>query len=97
MKKVLLCMLMAGLMTSAVAQEQRFLDVNGWESAGISKSYDRQSQNAVYPMITLHDDGFIGCTWTTDDNPKFSGSVIPNRGVAYSYSTDGEEPIRFNT
>ena len=51
-------MLMAGLMTSAVAQEQRFLDVNGWESAGISKSYDRQSQNAVYPMITLHDDGF---------------------------------------
>ncbi|MCL2040735.1 MAG: T9SS type A sorting domain-containing protein [Bacteroidales bacterium] len=89
MKKVLLCMLMAGLMTPVVAQEKRFLDVGGWKSAGISKSYDRQSQNAVYPMTTLHDDGFIGCTWTTDDNPEFSGSVIPNRGVAYSYSTDG--------
>ena len=82
-------MLMAGLMTSAVAQEQRFLDVDGWKSAGISKSYDRQSQNAVYPMTTLHDDGFIGCTWTTDDNPEFSGSVIPNRGIAYSCSMDG--------
>ena len=82
-------MLMAGLMTSAVAQKQCFLDVDGWESAGISKSYDRQSQNAVYPMTKLHNDGFIGCTWTTDDNPEFSGSVVPNRGVAYSCSTDG--------
>ncbi|MDR2972136.1 MAG: T9SS type A sorting domain-containing protein, partial [Bacteroidales bacterium] len=28
-------------------------------------------------------------TWTNDDNPSFPGSGAPNRGIGYSYSTDG--------
>jgi len=80
MKNFLLCTLMAGLMMPAVAQEV-------WSVAGISKSFDRQTQGAVYPMTKLHDDGFIGCTWTTDDNDSFGGKWT--RGIGYAYSTDG--------
>ena len=91
MRKFVLCMLLAGLMMPATAQEKvsSFTKSEKWVSAGISKSYDRQTQNAVYPMTQRHEDGFVGSTWTTDDNPAFAGSVVPNRGVAYSYSTDG--------
>jgi len=64
------------------------VEVDSFTVAGISKSYDRQTQNAVYPMTKMHDDGyFIGCTWTNEDNISFiEGS---KRGVGYSYSTDG--------
>jgi len=67
------------------------LDANGWESAGMSQSYDRQTQRSVYPMTAVHDDGFIGVTWTNEDNfsNPFEGSANPLRGVGYSYSTDG--------
>ncbi|MCL2040743.1 MAG: T9SS type A sorting domain-containing protein [Bacteroidales bacterium] len=89
MKKNLLCMLIAGLAMSAVAQ----VEVRLWQSAGVSQSYDRQTQGSVYPMTQRHDDGFIGCTWTNDDNLPFEGtySSTPLRGVGYSYSTDGGE------
>ena len=80
-------MLIAGLTMSAVAQ----VEVGLWQSAGVSQSYDRQSQGSVYPMTQRHDDGFIGCTWTTEDNLPFEGSGTPFRGVGYSYSTDGGE------
>jgi hypothetical protein len=65
--------------------------VDGWSSAGISQSYDRQTQNAVYPMTKQHDNGFfIGCTWTNEDNPPFTGYPGESkRGIGYSYSTDG--------
>ena len=81
-------MLLAGLMMPATAQEERFINVGGWTHAGVSESYDRQSTNAVYPMTKKHGDGFIASTWTTDDNPEFSGSAVPNRGVGYAYSKD---------
>ena len=121
MKKVLLCMLMAGLMMPAVAQRspsvkngamithiseecdlgisqpvmlpigpETAVQAKWWGYAGISKSYDRQTQGSVYPMVQMHDDGFIGCTWTTEDNTvPFQGSSNPLRGVAYSCSKDG--------
>ena len=90
MKKFLLCTLLAGLTIPAMAQEQRSVDVGLWTSAGVSQSYDRQTQGSVYPMTQIHDDGFIGCTWTNEDNPYFSGGgTNPYRGVGYSYSTDG--------
>ena len=63
--------------------------VDGWTIAGVSESYDRQTQNAVYPMTKRHSDGFIGCTWTNEDNPAFSGSLVPMRGVGYAFSKDG--------
>ena len=124
MKKFLLCMMLAGLMMPAIAQEKSALkqnekgvvhvsqmrdvggstqemlpvntrgalvDVGLWESAGVSESYDRQAQRSVYPMTKKHDDGFIGCTWTNNDNPVFDGSGTPLRGVGYSYSTDDGE------
>ena len=78
-------MLAAGLTIPAMAQ----VDVNLWKSAGVSQSYDRQTQGSVYPMTQRHDDGFIGCTWTNEDNAPFDGSSTPLRGVGYSYSTDG--------
>ena len=65
-------------------------------SAGFSKSYDRQSQGSVYPMTKRHDDGFMACTWTNNDNPEFEGSSVKNRGVAYSYSTDGGKTWSWN-
>ncbi|MDR2972207.1 MAG: hypothetical protein LBU83_09810, partial [Bacteroidales bacterium] len=65
------------------------VDVGGWKYAGTSESYDRQTQGAVYPMTKQHDDGFIGATWTNEDNPPFQGSSTPTGGVAYTYSTDG--------
>jgi len=97
MKKLLLSMLLAGFMISVSAQgilpvnpRGNIIDVDDWTVAGISKSYDRQTTNAVYPMTKMHSDGnFIGCTWTNEDNPNFSGSSTPKRGVGYSYSTDG--------
>ena len=120
MKKFLLCMMLAGLMMPAMAQEKlstqkmhisyvgdecdlgifnsgilpvnshgTLVDAGGWKSAGVSKGYDRQSQGSVYPMAAVHDDGFIGCTWTNEDCEPFEGSGTPLRGVAYSYSTDG--------
>jgi hypothetical protein len=122
MKKFVLCMLVAGLMTPAIAQEktvsfpkngkvvlhekERFdlgisttpmlptsptetmVEVEGWTVAGVSKIYDRQTQGSVYPMTKRHDDGFIGCTWTTEDNSPFPGSSVGTRGIGYSYSTD---------
>ena len=78
-------MLIAGLTIPAIAQ----VEVGLWKSAGVSESYDRQSQGSVYPMTQRHDDGFIGCTWTNEDNYPFDGSSTPLRGVGYSYSTDG--------
>ena len=66
------------------------VDVGGWKYAGTSDVYDRQSQGSVYPQTKIHSDGFIGCTWTNDDNPVFPGAPdTPNRGVAYTYSKDG--------
>ena len=65
------------------------VDVGGWKVAGTSDGYDRQSQGISYPMAKVHNDGFIGATWTNDDNPRFDGSGTPNRGVAYTYSKDG--------
>jgi len=66
------------------------VDADGWKSAGVSKIYDRQTQGSVYPMAVVHDDGFIGCTWTNEDCEPFEGEgSTPLRGVAYSYSTDG--------
>ena len=67
------------------------VETDGWTVAGISKSYDRQSQGSPYPMAKVHDDGFIGCTWTNEDCEPFEGSTTPLRGVGYSYSTDGGE------
>ncbi|MCL2041085.1 MAG: T9SS type A sorting domain-containing protein [Bacteroidales bacterium] len=84
MKKLLLCMLVAGLTMPAMAQ----IAIGLWRSAGVSQSYDRQTQGSVYPMTQRHDDGFIGCTWTNDDNAPFSGSSTPNRGIGYAYSAD---------
>ncbi|MCL2041465.1 MAG: T9SS type A sorting domain-containing protein [Bacteroidales bacterium] len=121
MKKFLLCMMLAGLMMPAIAQEKMakeartvharamadlglssqtmlpmtsrgtLIDVGGWKSAGVSNSYDRQTQGSIYPMAKVHDDGFIGCTWTNEDNPPLDGfdNPICFRGVGYSYSTDG--------
>jgi hypothetical protein len=65
------------------------VDIEGWSVAGTSQSYDRQTQNAVYPMTKRHDDGFIGTTWTTDDNSPFPTGTTKNRGIGYSCSTDG--------
>ena len=68
------------------------IDVDGWEYAGTSLSYDRQTQGNVYPMTKVHDDGFIGMTWTNEDNVPFEGPVsssLKTRGVAYAYSRDG--------
>jgi hypothetical protein len=31
-----------------------FSEINEWVVAGTSKSYDRQTQNAVYPMTKRH-------------------------------------------
>ena len=65
-------------------------EVGGWKSVGFSESYDRQSQGSIYPMTQIHGDGFIGATWTTDDNLPFEGGgSTPLRGVAYTFSTDG--------
>ena len=67
------------------------VDVDGWKVPGTSNSYDRQTQKSVYPMTQVHDDGFIGVTWTNEDNLPFEGPVsssLKTRGVAYSYSTD---------
>jgi hypothetical protein len=61
--------------------------VDGWKYAGISNSYDRQSQKSVYPMTQVHTDGFIGCTWTNEDNPRFNESSTPFRGVGYAFAT----------
>jgi len=69
--------------------KETLVDVEGWTHSGISKSYDRQTQGSVYPMTQRHDDGFIGSTWTNEDNPPFPGSSTPLRGIGYSYSTDG--------
>jgi len=80
-------MLMAGLIMPAIAQEK--VEVDGWKSIGTTQSYDRQTQGSVYPMTQRHSDGFIGATWTNEDNPPFSGSTTPLRGIGYSYSTDG--------
>ena len=127
MKKFLLCMLLAGLMMPAVAQEklplkqketrmaplnqrdagsstqmmpttrETLVNVGLWKSAGISKSYDMQTQGCVYPMAKMHKDKkFIGCVWTNDDNPKF-GDNTPYRGVGYSYSKDGGQTWSWNT
>ena len=65
------------------------VNVDGWTIAGTSLSYDRQTQGNVYPMTQIHDDGFIGATWTNEDNLPFEGSSVPKRGVGYAYSTDG--------
>ena len=121
MKKFLLCMMLAGLMMPAIAQEKMakeartvhakemadlgiptqtmlpttsrgtLVDVGLWKVAGITESYDRQTQGSVYPMTKMHDDGFIGCTWTNEDNPPLDGFANPIcfRGLGYSYSTDG--------
>jgi len=120
MKKKLLIMLLAGVLTPAIAQEivpakmrdlqaievtgleipppsmlpvnqsGSLVDVGLWEYSGISQKYDRQSQGAVYPMTMRHDNGFIGSTWTNEDNPPFPGvSTNPTRGIGYSYSTNG--------
>jgi hypothetical protein len=67
----------------------RSVEVGGWAYAGTSQSYDRQTQGSVYPMTKLHSDGFIGTTWTNEDNSPFPGSSNPKRGIGYSYSTDG--------
>jgi hypothetical protein len=80
MKKNLLCMLIAGLTIAATAQKKEvsgtFVEVGLWRYAGVSQSYDRQSQGSVYPMTQRHDDGFIGCTWTNEDNKiPFNGSI----------------------
>ena len=92
MKKFLLWLLFAGLMLPAVAQKNSNVVIDGWTYAGISKSYDRQTQNAVYPMTKRHNNGFIGCTWTNEDNPPFTGYPgEPKHGIGYSYSTDGGE------
>ena len=88
MKKLLVCMLMTGLMMPAVAQKDSDVIIDGWTIAGTSNSYDRQTQGSVYPMTKQHDDGFIGCTWTNEDNAPFAGSNNPTRGVGYSYSTN---------
>ena len=66
------------------------LTAGGWRAAGISNAYDRQSQGSAYPMMQVHDNGFIGCTWTNEDNPALDGFAndIKFRGVGYSYSTD---------
>ena len=88
MKKFLVCMLMAGLMMPAMAQENSDVVIDGWTWAGTSNSYDRQTQGSVYPMTKRHDDGFIGCTWTNEDNSSFPGSSTPLRGIGYAYSTD---------
>ena len=66
-----------------------FLVVEGWKDVGTSNGYDRQTQGSIYPMAQMHDDGFIGVTWTNEDNPPFQGSSTPRRGVAYAFSTDG--------
>ena len=65
------------------------VDVKDWIDVGTSNGYDRQSQGSVYPMTRIHDDGFIGMTWTNEDNTPFPGSSTPARGVGYAYSTDG--------
>jgi len=65
------------------------VDVDGWTYAGTSNGYDRQTQGCVYPMTKTHDDGFIGATWTNEDNPPFEGSLYKTRGVGYAYSRDG--------
>ena len=73
------------------------VEVELWTSAGISQSYDRQTQGGVYPMVQMHKDKkFIGCTWTNEDNPPFDGSGTPIRGLGYSYSTDGGETWSWN-
>ena len=68
---------------------ETMVDIDGWKSIGVSQSYDRQTQNSVYPMTKRHTDGFIGATWTTDDAPTFPGSSTPTRGIGYACSTDG--------
>jgi hypothetical protein len=65
------------------------VDVDGWKSAGTSEGYDRQTQGCIYPITKVHTDGFIGATWTNEDNPPFTGSSVPTRGVAYTFSKDG--------
>ena len=67
------------------------VEVGTWTYAGTSENgYDRQTQGAVYPMTQLHDDGFIGCTWTNEDNSPYSGGGSnPKRGVGYACSRDG--------
>jgi hypothetical protein len=65
------------------------VDVDGWTYSGTTKRYDRQTQGSVYPMTRIHDDGFIGSTWTNEDNTPFPGSSTPLRGVGYAFSTDG--------
>ena len=72
-----------------INRKASLVDVGLWTYSGISQSYDRQSQGSVYPMTQRHSDGFIGSTWTNEDNPPFSGSSTPKRGVGYSYSTNG--------
>jgi len=120
MKKILLCMVLAGLMMPVVAQRKMnekinisfmnkttdlgitepvllpinktktFVEVDGWTYSGISEKYDRQSQGSSYPMTQVHNDGFIGSTWTNEDNLPFSeGGSNPKRGVGYSFSVDG--------
>ena len=72
----------------AMAQKNSDVIIDGWTWAGTSNSYDRQTQCAVYPMTKRHNDGFIGCTWTNEDNSSFPGSSTPTRGVGYAYSTN---------
>jgi hypothetical protein len=124
MKRVLLCVLAAGLMIPVMAQKNQSdvrlksetfslksydlgsktttgdvensrsvmsVPVTGWVNIGESKTYDRQAQNAPYQMSKVHKDGFIGATWTNEDNTQFTEFTSPNpkRGVAYTCSRDG--------
>ena len=65
------------------------VDVEGWKSVGTSDGYDRQSQGCIYPMAKIHTDGFIGATWTNEDNPPFGSGSTQTRGIAYAFSKDG--------
>jgi len=65
------------------------VDVDGWKSAGTSDGYDRQTQGSVYPTTQIHTDGFIGVTWTNEDNLPFGSGSTQIRGVGYSFSKDG--------
>jgi len=68
---------------------ESLVEIGSWTSTlGTTDTYDRQTQGSVYPMSRVHKDGFIGLTWTNEDNLPGEGST-PFRGVAYTYSTDG--------